>query len=211
MLSTILSLRDRYRIAAQNLEFEFSNLKFLSLKANFDPSEPRDNQGQWTRRPDGVLVQRNGRTGNRRIDNTTDIIVDAVSDIVGQNGPGKGPLYGVAIHSQSAALIRSLDLPGIGSYGVEQSFSAGDTVQYGLDGSVRTDVVLRDGRTIDAPIIAIYDIKTGGAKLTPSRVREIRASAGVDESVPVIEIHVTRGVRVKSLVHFLTNGLRKEI
>lgn len=99
MASTIQGLRERYRIAAQRLEFQFLNLKFFVLKANFDPNEPRDDRGRWTRRPDGVLVGRNDKTGNRRIDNATDMIVDAVSDIVGQNGPGKGPLYGVAIHS----------------------------------------------------------------------------------------------------------------
>lgn len=202
MTSTTEIFRRKYRIAAQNFELKIQSLRILCLKANFNLSEPRDNGGRWTIRPDGVRVSRNDRTGNRRIDNTTDLVVDAVSDVVGQNGPGRGPLYGVAIHSQSADLIRSLNLPGIGSYGVEQSFSAGDTARYGLDGSVRTDIVLRDGRTQDAPIMAIYDLKTGNAKLTRSRVREIRAAVGVDESVPVIEIHVLRGVSVKSLVHF---------
>lgn len=49
--------------------------------------------------------------------------------------------------------------------------------------------------------MAIYDLKTGNAKLTRSRVREIRATVGVDESVPVVEIHVLRGASVKSLVN----------
>jgi hypothetical protein len=93
-----------------------------------------------------------------------------------------------------------LDLPGIGRDGVEQSFVAGDVVRHGFSGSIRTDVLLRDGRTSAAPIRAIWDIKTGEEGLSPNRVRALRTGAGVDESIPVIEIHLLRGISVKS--HF---------
>jgi hypothetical protein len=94
--------------------------------------------------------------------------------------------------------MRELDLPGIGKHGVEQSFSAGDTVRYGLDGSVRTDIIYRDGRTSAAPIRAIWDLKTGRARLTSKRVGELRDAVGVDGSVPVIELHIDRGITVKN-------------
>ncbi|GAN49601.1 putative glycoside hydrolase [Methylobacterium sp. ME121] len=51
--------------------------------------------------------------------------------------------------------MREPDLPGIGRYGIEQSSGAGDPVLDGSDGSIRTDVILRDGRTGAAPVRAI--------------------------------------------------------
>jgi hypothetical protein len=198
-LSTQIS-RAKYWIAAQKFRIQFNKLKIFEIKAGYDPNEPRNRRGKWTRLPNGVDVRRAEQTGNKRIDNTTDLLVGVISDIVAQNGPGKGRLYGIAIHTQAAVLIRSLDLPGIGSYGVEQSFSAGGTVRYGLDGSIRTDIILRNGRTADAPILAVYDIKTGTGTLNRGRTQEIREALGIDESIPVIELHVLRGVMVKSLV-----------
>ena len=49
---------------------------------------------------------------------------------------------------------------------------------------MRTDVVLRDREGIP---IAVYDLKIGNAKLTPSRVREIRDALG-RPNIPVIEL-----------------------
>ena len=52
----------------------------------------------------------------------------------------------------------AMDLPGIGKDGVEQSFKLEDVVNYGVAGSIRTDVVLRDAGD---RVMAIYDVKTG--------------------------------------------------
>jgi hypothetical protein len=90
-------------------------------------------------------------------------------------GPGGGPVFGIQAHVEFARRVRELNIPGIRQEGVEQSFSVGDVVRYGLEGSVRTDIVLRDR---DGIPIAVYDLKTGNAKLTPSRIREIRDSLG---------------------------------
>ena len=48
-------------------------------------------------------------------------------------------------------------------------------------------------------IIAIWDVKTGGAVLTGARVRQLRAEAGVGSDVPVIELHATRGANFKAV------------
>ena len=77
-----------------------------------------------------------------------------------------------------------MNIPGIREEGVEHSFSLGAAARYGLADSVRTDVVLRDREGIP---IAVYDLKTGNAKLTPSRVREIRDAVGWP-NIPVIEL-----------------------
>jgi hypothetical protein len=55
---------------------------------------------------------------------------------------------------------------------VEQSFDAEVLTRYGMDGSIRTDVILRDD---ERKIIAIYDVKTGNATMRPAREAEIRA------------------------------------
>ncbi len=102
--------------------------------------------------------------------------------------------YGIAVHKSFANAVIALDLPGIGRSGVEQTFSLTDAIYYGAAGSVRTDVVLRnDG----GEVIAIYDLKTGGARLTSSRAQELRTKTGALPNVPVIELHFLRGTRLK--------------
>ncbi|MFK5599755.1 hypothetical protein ACFZ8E_22545 [Methylobacterium sp. HMF5984] len=81
--------------------------------------------------------------------------MDVVKEAISISGEVRVPAYGVRLHAATARLIRNLDIPGIVRHGVEQSFSLGDSVGYGLEGSVRTDVVLRDGRTSSALISAI--------------------------------------------------------
>ena len=91
---------------------------------------------------------------------------------------------GIQAHFEFAKRVRALSIPGIRTAGVEQSFDLGAVVRYGLDGSVRTDIVLRDRSGIP---IAVYDLKTGNAKLTPSRVQELRNAVG-RQDIPVIEL-----------------------
>ena len=202
MINRLQRLRQDYEIAAERLYLEFITLSSFQIKAGYRQDEPRDSRGRWTKIDGNLIVTRNDRTGNRKIDSTSDIIIDVASDIIKENGPGSGQLYGVMIHRQFARDIRQLDLPGIGTFGLEQSFSAGDTVRYGLDGSIRTDVILRAGRTVYSPILAVWDLKTGGARLRPKRVSEIRNALGIDESVPIIELHVERGLSIKSFVWY---------
>lgn len=58
-------------------------------------------------------------------------------------------------------------------------------VDFGTKGSVRVDVIEYNP---DGTVKAIYDLKTGSAKLTPERIKQIREAVGVSENVPVIEI-----------------------
>jgi len=100
--------------------------------------------------------------------------------------------YGTEVHTVFAKTLRALNLPGIGTQGVEQSFDKEGEARYGKDGSIRTDVVLRND---ERSIIAIYDLKTGNATIRPSRATELRAMTGADSDVPVIELHSVRGPR----------------
>jgi hypothetical protein len=98
--------------------------------------------------------------------------------------------YGIAIHAVFAALVRVAGFEGIAPSDVEHSFSFGLPGRYGGFGTVRTDVVLRN---IHGEVIAIYDVKTGGAKLDDARVRELRQKTRVGPNVPIFELHVLRG------------------
>jgi hypothetical protein len=132
-----------------------------------------------------VVVQQNGAvTGNPRIDRTTQRLLSVLADTIQSLGPGAGPIFGIRVHLEFGRRVEELNIPGIRDKGVEQSFSLGEGARYGLEGSVRTDVVLRDREGIP---IAVYDLKTGNARLTPSRVREIRDALG-RPNIPVIEL-----------------------
>jgi hypothetical protein len=189
-----------YSIAELRLSLAFVALELLDIKAGFRPDQPRGCDGRWCGEGGSLTVLRKDRTGDPRIDAKTDEILDILKDVVESTEAGEGFLYGIRIHAKLAVRLRALDLPGIGRHGIEQSFVAGDIVRHGLSGSIRTDVLLRDGRTSAALIRAIWDIKTGDEGLSPSRIRALRAGAGVDASVPVIEIHLLRGISVKGRV-----------
>jgi hypothetical protein len=186
-----------YSIAELRLSRAFIASRLLDIKAGFRPDQPRGCDGRWCGGSGAFTVVRKDRTGDPRIDAKTDEILDVLKEVVESTEAGEGFHYGIRIHARLAARLRELDLPGIGRHGVEQSFNAGDIVRHGFAGSIRTDVRLRDGRTSAAPILAIWDIKTGEVGLSPSRIRALRAGAGVDDSVPVIEISLLHGISVK--------------
>jgi hypothetical protein len=106
---------------------------------------------------------------------------------------GFGPDYGKAIHYAFGDAVKEENLRGIGSEGVEHSFP--EDTRYGAKGTIRTDVVLKNDI---GDVIAIYDVKTGGAELDARRVRELRAKTDVNLSVPVIEMHIQRGLSLKA-------------
>jgi hypothetical protein len=98
--------------------------------------------------------------------------------------------YGTEVHYAFANAVRALNLPGVGRVGVEQSFDRDGEARYGQDGSIRTDIILRNE---EQQIIAIYDLKTGNAIIRPPRASELRMMTGAGSDVPVIELHSTRG------------------
>ncbi|MFZ5738398.1 MAG: hypothetical protein ACOY6K_16145 [Pseudomonadota bacterium] len=136
-------------------------------------------------------------TGIDTIDQTTKKLTDILSNTMEAADfiPNQTPqAYGVAVHFEFARSVRSSDLEGIGTYGVEQSFILGEVQKYGVAGSIRTDVILSDeaGR-----VLAIYDVKTGGAVLRPSRADDLRKHTRAGAYTPVIELHFERGPGLK--------------
>jgi hypothetical protein len=194
-------LRLSWLIHARNVEIELGRLAEAVTKANFNPNEPRvpsgnSDGGQWVdggtgyhivqlRASDsgvisvantlvpGISVDRFDKTDDPVIDTMTEILLNRVAAAHVIAGEGAGALYGTTVHTEFGNDLRSQKILGLE---VEQSFSAGDVQKYGMDGSIRTDVILRDA---NAKVIAIWDLKTGTARLEPRRVREIRSEVGV--------------------------------
>lgn len=83
-------------------------------------------------------------------------------------GPGSGAVHGTRVHSAFAAQLRALGRSDVYS---EVSYLQGRVVPYGTRGSVRLDAVVGSP---GAPS-SIYDLKTGAATLSPSRIAQIRS------------------------------------
>ncbi len=97
-------------------------------------------------------------------------------------GSGRGPAYGTRAHSAFESEVKAL---GRDNLTVEQSYLKGEPVRRGTPGSVRADVV--EG-PIQSPT-AIYDLKTGSATLTPSRIQQLQQHIlGGPSNVPILEI-----------------------
>lgn len=180
--------------------------RFVHLYRKYNEDQPREERGRWVETgedgqddlPTGTVLQRY-RTGNPDIDRVTEFLEETIDSVITRVGPGSGPVYGSRVHAQFAQSVRAADLPGIGSRGVETSFRLGDVVHHGLEGSIRTDVILRTDADGTGAVVGIWDVKTGTATLTPSRADELRRGVNVGSYVPVIEVHSRYGTSAKSL------------
>jgi hypothetical protein len=102
--------------------------------------------------------------------------------------------YGVAVHAAFGLAVKWADLPGVGD--IERTFSLEDSdPRYGLPGSVRTDVTLRN---IQGDVIAIYDVKTGDRRMSVSRADELRTITRASPDTPVFELNIVRGISRKN-------------
>lgn len=138
-------------------------------------------------------------TGISNIDDVTKSLSEALSKSMQDVNflPEWTPqVYGTAVHVDFGVRVRLQEIPGVE---VEQSFFDRDRVDYGDPGSIRTDVILRNEV---GDIQAIYDVKTGGAVLTQTRVKEIRDQTGAGSEVPIIELQVNRGATIKGIVAY---------
>ncbi len=142
-------------------------------------------------RPGQVTITNNAQTGFSHIDEVTEKLKTTLEKVVNARGEGYGPRYGTAIHQDFGDAVKSQNLPGIK---VEHTFPE-DGTWPGKKGTIRTDIVLRNE---SGEVIAIYDVKTGDAYLDAKRVAELRAKTGASLSVPVIEMHIQRGLSLKS-------------
>ena len=103
-------------------------------------------------------------TRNQKIDQTSFTLLAILTQVVDGVGPRDALTpnqYGTKVHTQFADAVRAEGLPRVE---VEQTFGLDPDDVYGAKDSIRNDVLLRD----DADdIIAIWDVKTGNARLEP--------------------------------------------
>ena len=190
--------------------------KLYIEKAAFNPDQPRvpaDNPGggQWAGANSGrpasgdsgairlaaAIDYSNGLTGFSDIDDTTRQLSELLgatmeeAEFIPESTP---QIYGTAVHVAFAMRVKTAGIPGIGYRDVEQSFLDGEITSHGRQLSIRTDVILRN---VTGEVLAIYDVKTGNARLSAARVRELRTKTDVGSNVPVIELHVSRGASIK--------------
>jgi RHS repeat-associated protein len=97
-----------------------------------------------------------------------DDLAAAATRASGAIGPGSGAVHGTRVHSAFAAELQALGRSDVFS---EVSYLQGRVVPYGTRGSVRLDAVVGSP---GAPS-AIYDLKTGSAMLSSSRIAQIRS------------------------------------
>jgi hypothetical protein len=91
----------------------------------------------------------------------------------------------VNVASHAADLFRHVSVDKAAFYRCIMDVFAAAKRQYRLQ--LRPDEVLCEAGWPGPPPIAVYDLKTGNAKLTPSRVQEIRNAVGRPD-IPVIEL-----------------------
>lgn len=115
----------------------------------------------------------------------------------------------MAVHSVFAASVRAQGLPGIGFWDVERTFSLEDSEpRYGLAGSIRTDLVLRNEQ---GDVIAIYDVKTGDRPLSRTRANELRTKTLSGPNAPVFELNIVRGITRKHAMTAVSLLIRRAI
>ena len=112
---------------------------------------------------------------------TAEQLAAAAGRAVQTAGPGSGAVYGTAVHSLFSDEVIGLGNSDLNS---EISYLNGNVVPYGTSGSVRLDVV--EG-PLNAPT-AVFDLKTGSATLTQSRIQQIQSQIPGGTSVPVFPI-----------------------
>lgn len=186
------------KLLAWRADYAFRRF-MLALKAGFKPTQLRDSNGRWTVEGDVHVTTSNGfYTGIQSIDDTSDALSDILMSVM--NGleylPSMSPsVYGTLAHTLFGAAVRLRDLSGVGD--IERTFSLDDVdPYYGMAGTVRTDVTLRN---IQGDIIAIYDVKTGDSPLSRARANQLRLKTNASPDTPVFELNITRGISRKSI------------
>lgn len=154
---------------------------------SFDSGEQQNDWSPYLQR--AQYVDPSAVTGNRQIDRITKLLIETLAKSAEAMGQGVPPgmratVFGTRVHVDFGKRVKELDVLGIGQKGVEHNWSLEDFAHYGMAGTMRTDVVLKD--RFGTPL-AIYDVKTGNAQLTPKRIKELRDIVGAGD-IPVIEL-----------------------
>jgi hypothetical protein len=182
----------RYQRIVARAELAFR--KFIrAVKAGFNELQPHDERGRWTAEGGLEVTTYDGfLTGIPTIDDTSEALSNILTKVMAtlEYLPEMTPQrYGIAVHAAFGVAVKAANLPGVGD--IERSFSLEDSdPRYGLLGTVRTDITLRN---IQGDIIAIYDVKTGDEQMWRPRADELREKTRAAPGTPVFELNIIRG------------------
>lgn len=102
-----------------------------------------------------------GKLGSVNKLSVADKLQDAANTALKNVGDGKGAVHGTKVHTEFGTIANKVD-----NVTKEVSYKNGEVVPYGTKGSVRADAV--EGN-INKPT-AVYDLKTGKAKVTQKNI-----------------------------------------
>lgn len=188
----------RAALKAIRSELAFRRILRAAGKAGYRDGQPRDEQGRWTSEGGVEVTTSDGfLTGIQSIDEASEALSDILVRVIESLGSLEElspQLYGTMVHQQFASAIKDAGIPGLTD--IERTFHFDFAKpSYGLADSIRTDVVLRNAT---GEIMAIYDVKTGDARIRPERAQELRDKTGAAPNTPVFELNVARGIARKS-------------
>jgi hypothetical protein len=137
----------------------------------------------------GKVVSKVGETiGNvlKSVENTVRINEKFVNIAKDVNSliPEGGVVNGTLKHTMFKQKVDALGIPGLKT---EKTYKGGKMVDYGEKGAVRVDAILDNGDGT----FTVWDLKTGNARLTPERAKQIQLAVGGKqnwEKVAVIEL-----------------------
>ena len=112
---------------------------------------------------------------------TEGVLAKLAAQAVENVGPGSGAVYGTLIHSEFANLVEGL---GNSNLATEVSYLGGKVVPYGTAGSIRVDAL--EG-ALESPT-QVFDLKTGNASLSATRIDQIQSQIPGGNNVPVTQI-----------------------
>jgi hypothetical protein len=127
----------------------------------------------------GAAAGGGGGGGNDRSKQIEEFLQD-IADQAAKKFKVKDRVQGTKAHTYAANKIRDRQARGeFLELSIEKSYKSGDLANYGESGSVRLDVVVGDLKTPSA----VYDFKFGGARLSNSRIGQIRKAAGLADDI----------------------------
>ncbi len=106
----------------------------------------------------------------------------AANRAVATVGSGRGSAHGTRVHTEFAKQVQQVSK---GKLETEVAYRNGVRVNRNTPGSIRVDVVRGNPQKPKD----IYDLKTGGARLTPKRIEQIRRHLPKGcENIPIREV-----------------------
>jgi len=126
-----------------------------------------------------------GKTNvNSVVDKATDMLMEQASNALKTLGKGSGAAYGTKAHSIFSKSINGMQ---IGNYTIksEVSYLNGQIVKHGTKGSARIDAGLYNSKN---ELIHVFDLKTGGARLTTKQVQHIQGQVGRPVGVSELKV-----------------------